>query len=112
MQKEYKSYLNFLKQQDPVKYGNHIWLKDGYIPKKEYQNDVFNYLNGNIENLQFSNPAAADTVNNWVSNITNGKINKECYFTNTCTTRNLKSKKTFFLTTYLSICEIIFYIAG
>merc|ERR1719410_2671072 len=72
LKQEYRNYLNFLKKQRPVKYGNHIWLKDGYEAKKEYQDDVSSYLNGNIGNLQFSNPAAADMVNNWVSNITNG----------------------------------------
>ena len=77
LQQEYRNYLNFLNQQFPVKYGNHIWLKDGYEAKKEYKNDVSSALNGNIDNLQFSSPAAADTVNNWVSNITNGKIDKE-----------------------------------
>ena len=95
--------MNFLKQQDPVKYGNHIWLKEGYEAKKEYQNDVFNHLNGDIGNLQFSSPAAADTVNNWVSNITNGKINKERYFTDTCM-RNLNQRES---TTLLSQCLIL-----
>jgi len=76
LKKEYKNYLKFLKQQDPVKYGNHIWLKEGYEAKKEYQTDIFNYLNGNIDNLQFNTPGAKDSVNGWVSNITNGKIDK------------------------------------
>lgn len=70
-----------MKQQDSVKYGNHIWLKDGYEAKKQYQTDIFNYLNGEIGNLQFNTPGAADSVNDWVSNITNGKIDKEYYFT-------------------------------
>ena len=81
LQTEYKNYLNFLKNQDPVNFGNHIWLKEGYQAKKDYQKDVFNNLNANIENLQFSSPEAADTVNGWVANITNGKIDKENYFT-------------------------------
>jgi len=76
LKKEYENYLSFLKQQDSVKYGNHIWLKEGYEAKKQYQTDIFNYLNGNIENLQFNAPGAADTVNGWVSNMTNGKIDK------------------------------------
>jgi len=73
---EYKNYLNFLKNQDPVNFGNHIWLKEGYQAKKDYQKDVFNNLNADIENLQFSSPGAVDTVNGWVANITNGKIDK------------------------------------
>ena len=80
LQTEYKNYLNFLKKQDPVNFGNHIWLKEGYKAKKDYQKDVFNNLNADIENLQFSSPGAADTVNGWVANITNGKIDKEYYF--------------------------------
>ena len=81
LQTEYKNYLNFLKNQDPVNFGNHIWLKEGYEAKNDYKKDVLNYLNADIENLQFSSPGAADTVNGWVANITNGKIDKEYYFT-------------------------------
>ena len=84
MQTEYKNYLNFLKKQDPVNYGNHIWLKEGYEANNDYKKDMFNYLNADIENLQFSSPGAADTVNGWAANITNGKIDKEYYFTDAC----------------------------
>ena len=80
LQIEYNIYLNFLKKQNPVNYGNHIWLKEGYESKKQFEEDV-NYLNADIENLQFSSPGAADTVNGWVANITNGKFDKEYHFT-------------------------------
>ena len=81
MQIEYNIYYsNFLKKQNPVNYGNHIWLKEGYKAKTQFEEDV-KYLNADIETLQFSSPGAADTVNGWVANITNGKIDKEYYFT-------------------------------
>jgi len=72
---EYNRYLDFLKKQNPVNYGNHIWLKEGYKAKTQFEEDV-KYLNADIETLQFSSPGAADTVNGWVANITNGKIDK------------------------------------
>ena len=59
-----------------MKYGNHIWIRDGYKAKKPFQQDVFNNLNADIDNLQFKTPEAADTVNSWVANLTNGKIDK------------------------------------
>ena len=71
-----------LKQQDSVQYGNHIWIKDGYLAKKEYQVDVVNYLNAELSNLEFSSPDAAQIVNSWVANKTNGKIDKESNFHN------------------------------
>ena len=107
MQKEYENYLSFLKQQDSVKYGNHIWLKEGYLAKKQYQEDIFNYLNGDIENLQFNTPEAADTVNGWVSNMTNGKIDKEYYFTDAWK-KDIPSKQIYLnhsKVTYLGSCE-------
>ena len=70
-----------LKQQDSVQYGNHIWIKDGYLAKKGYQEDVVNYLNAELSNLEFSSPDAAQIVNSWVANKTNGKIDKEYNFT-------------------------------
>ena len=51
------------------------------MAKKEYQQDVVNYLNAELSNLEFSSPDAAQIVNSWVANKTNGKIDKEYNFT-------------------------------
>ena len=51
------------------------------MAKKGYQEDVVNYLNAELSNLEFSSPDAAQIVNSWVANKTNGKIDKEYNFT-------------------------------
>ena len=73
----FKTYIKFLLKEDTVKYGNHIWVKEGYEIKDEYKNTVENYMNANITSLNFNKNTAADEVNQWVSETTNGKINKE-----------------------------------
>ena len=73
----FKTYIKFLLNEDTVKYGNHIWVKEGYEIKDEYKNTVENYMNANITSLNFNKNTAADEVNQWVSETTNGKINKE-----------------------------------
>jgi len=72
----FKTYIKFLLKEDTVKYGNHIWVKEGYEIKDDYKKTVENYMNANITSLNFNKNTAADEVNQWVSETTNGKINK------------------------------------
>jgi len=73
----YKDYIKFLiEQKSSVKYGNHIWLKENYTIKEEYKNTVENYMNAKISNIDFQSLDAASEVNEWVSGITNGKIDQ------------------------------------
>lgn len=77
MQDSYKDYIKFLiEQKSSVKYGNHIWLKENYTIKEEYKNTVENYMNAKISNIDFQSLDAASEVNEWVSGITNGKIDQ------------------------------------
>ena len=77
LKESFKSFIKFLIKQNTVKYGNHIWVRDGYKIKQEYKNTVENYMNANISSLDFNKITAAEEVNQWVSETTNGKINKE-----------------------------------
>ena len=77
VQESYKDYIKFLlDQKSSVKYGNHIWLKENYTIKEEYKNTVENYMNAKISNIDFQSLDAASEVNEWVSGITNGKIDQ------------------------------------
>merc|ERR1712012_1185242 len=69
LKESFKSFIKFLIKQNTVKYGNHIWVRDGYKIKQEYKNT-------NISSLDFNKITAAEEVNQWVSETTNGKINK------------------------------------
>merc|ERR1711884_494510 len=64
LKESYKDYIKFLlDQKSSVKYGNHIWLKE-------------NYMNAKIANIDFQSLDAANEVNEWVSGVTNGKIDQ------------------------------------
>jgi len=76
LKESYKKYIKFLLTQDTVKFGNHIWLKEGYEIEDDYKKTVENYMNANITSLNFNKNTAAEEVNQWVSDTTNGKINK------------------------------------
>jgi len=80
LKESYKKYIKFLLTQDTVKFGNHIWLKEGYEIEDDYKKTVENYMNANITSLNFNKNTAAEEVNQWVSDTTNGKINKESYY--------------------------------
>ena len=77
MQESYKDYIKFLlDQKSSVKYGNHIWLKENYTINEEYKSTVENYMNAKIANIDFQSLDAANEVNEWVSGVTNGKIDQ------------------------------------
>ena len=77
VQESYKDYIKFLlDQKSSVKYGNHIWLKENYTINEEYKSTVENYMNAKIANIDFQSLDAANEVNEWVSGVTNGKIDQ------------------------------------
>jgi len=77
LKESYKDYIKFLlDQKSSVKYGNHIWLKENYTINEEYKSTVENYMNAKIANIDFQSLDAANEVNEWVSGVTNGKIDQ------------------------------------
>jgi len=76
LKESFKSFIKFLLKQNTVKYGNHIWVRDGYKIKQDYKDTVENYMNAEISSLDFNKITAPEEVNQWVSETTNGKINK------------------------------------
>ena len=53
---------------------NSIWIKKKFPVKKEFINLNKDYYYAKVQNLDFNNPAAVVTINNWVSNKTHEKI--------------------------------------
>lgn len=53
---------------------NSIWLKKGFPVKAQFIENNQKYYQAEITELDFNNPDAKTTINNWVKKETNGKI--------------------------------------
>ena len=73
----YQHLMESLTQLDPkVEFAlaNSIWYRLGLTPREEFINLCQKYFDALVRGLKFSNPDAADTINGWVEDNTNGKI--------------------------------------
>ena len=55
---------------------NSIWYKEGFKANKDFLQANADYYSADIHSLDFSKKSAPDTINNWVKNATNNKIDK------------------------------------
>ena len=53
---------------------NSIWFRPQFTPLQAFQDTVKTYFDAEARALDFSAPGAADTINGWVDQPTNGKI--------------------------------------
>jgi serine protease inhibitor len=69
-----QSYL--LKQSDVFSINNSVWIKDAYREKvkQPFLNDVVKHFGSMVAVLDFSQNSAAETINQWVKENTNGRI--------------------------------------
>ncbi|MGD9899888.1 MAG: serpin family protein [Calditrichaceae bacterium] len=75
----YKSLIEYLTKIDPkvaVQIANSIWYREGFSVKDEFLKTNQFYFNAEIAALNFADPDAVVTINNWVDNNTNGKITR------------------------------------
>ena len=74
------SYLNqTLQTADPkvtLAIANSLWGKQGIPFKQDFLDRNAQYFNAEITTLDFSDPSASQTINMWVDNSTNGRIQK------------------------------------
>lgn len=56
--------------------GNSIWVQQGYQLLDNFLNTAASYFNAEAATLDFASPAATDTINEWVADATQGKIDK------------------------------------
>jgi serpin B len=71
------SLISSLKNPDPkvtLAIANSVWLKQGVSVNKTFLNTTQHYYQAKATTLNFSSPSAPTTINNWVSNATDGKI--------------------------------------
>lgn len=55
---------------------NSIWYREGFNANKEFLQTNANYYSAYVKSLDFSNKKAPDTINKWVADATNDKIDK------------------------------------
>lgn len=73
----YASLMALLTGLDPdvrMAIGNSVWLRDGFEPEAAYLAEVDEDFGARVASLDFDDPAAADTINAWVEEATEGLI--------------------------------------
>lgn len=59
-----------------IKIANSIWYRQAFSVEQDFINANQTYYNAEVSELDFSNPASKDIINNWVDEKTNHKIDK------------------------------------
>ena len=75
----YKNHLRYLNQVDnkvKLKINNSIWMKEDKDINEDFLSVNKEIFNAYVEALDFSNDEAAEKINNWIDDATNGKISK------------------------------------
>jgi len=77
LRQSYQQVVQSYQAQKSFLYGNHIWVGNGFTLKPDYEKLVKAQFGSGISPLDFAgaNPAPAQVVNEWVKNMTGGKIN-------------------------------------
>eukprot|EP00092_Neocalanus_flemingeri_P004701 GFUD01005066.1.p1 GENE.GFUD01005066.1~~GFUD01005066.1.p1 ORF type:complete len:432 (-),score=124.22 GFUD01005066.1:79-1374(-) len=74
LKKSYKKVIDTYKDQKSFLYGNHIWVGKGFSLKEDYKALVSRQFGSELSNIDFSKFDAVEEVNQWISNMTNNKI--------------------------------------
>jgi serpin B len=73
----YQSLVSQLLAVDPqveLALANAVWYRNGFVVKPPYIDAMKTAFDARIEGLDFSQPSALETINQWASDNTNGKI--------------------------------------
>src|SRR5436190_20760194 len=75
----YKSLIALLRGLDPsvdFRIANSIWYRNGFPFNQTFLDAGATWFDAKVGALDFAQPAAVTTINDWVSTATNGKIPK------------------------------------
>ncbi|HBX65249.1 MAG: hypothetical protein CL670_16575 [Balneola sp.] len=75
----YQSLIRLLVDADPkvkMQIANSVWSKKGFAVDKEFTNQLEEYFDAQVSELDFNDPESAKIINDWVSGNTNGLIEK------------------------------------
>ncbi|MBN2733167.1 MAG: serpin family protein [Balneolaceae bacterium] len=73
----YQSLMKLLVELDPkvkLNIGNSLWGREGFPINQSFKDILKTYFDARVDELDFTTPAAADTINQWVNDQTNGRI--------------------------------------
>jgi len=73
----YRSLIDLLSGLDPavrLEIGNSVWHREGFTLEDSYVSEVERDFLARVEALDFADPGAADVINTWVSEATDGLI--------------------------------------
>ncbi|MFC1732730.1 serpin family protein [candidate division KSB1 bacterium] len=73
----YQSLIALLTTLDPdvaMRIANSIWIRDGFSVEQDFIDVNQTYFDAEVSNLDFSDPTAADIINDWVNDATEEKI--------------------------------------
>jgi len=73
----FETLMEYLLGLDPdvtLQIANSIWYRDGWTFKETFLNICKDYFSAEISGLDFNDPSSVDTINNWVDENTNHKI--------------------------------------
>lgn len=74
--RDYISILRVMGKKTELSIANSIWYRDGFPVSDDFLQINANYFDSEAESLDFSQPAAIDTINKWVKTQTNNTIDK------------------------------------
>jgi serpin B len=75
----YQSLIKLLVELDPkveMNIGNSLWGDDDFAINQSFKDTLQTYFNARVDELDFDDPAAADIINDWVNEQTNGRIER------------------------------------
>lgn len=70
------NYLARIDDKIMLNIGNSIWIREGKEINEEFIKTNEDTFSAEVEAIDFSDSAAVDTINNWISGATNGMIDK------------------------------------
>jgi serine protease inhibitor len=79
LNKAYKAYSDELTKErgsTSLNIANSIWFRTDFTPKAEFLQNNADYFGAGARALNFSNKSSPDTINSWVKQHTNSKIDK------------------------------------
>lgn len=75
----YGSLIDLLRELDPrvaFRIGNSLWLQDGFPFLQSYRDRVAGAFDAEVAEVDFSDPPTLERINRWVSEATEGKIER------------------------------------
>ena len=70
----YNDLVKTYREEENFKYGNNFWVQNGFSVNSSFAKLVKDNMNSDVANLDFADAESVRRVNNWVANMTGGKI--------------------------------------